>query len=281
MVAVASLFGLKNLCHNYSMFTRALSTGDPQVELVKPDIERDALLGVRWLAGADGRQTLRLMGVTDEHNQPTTLDQERKRVGDFLTGRAQYNWMIRSSGQIVGSVWVDLRPTQHIQAPAVSVMIGDYSVRGRGIGRLAVGSVLDYMRRQSYRAVYARFLEDNRASRALFMGLGFMLDGAAYTDEDGLKWQNTVYSMTLDGVGRFLDAQGRLASWPAKVTDKLSVLEYLSTKFAYEKAYSEQEVNQLLKEWHTFHDWPLLRRELFENGFIKRNRDGSNYERVK
>lgn len=76
---------------------------------------------------------------------------------------------------------------------------------------------------------------------------------------------------------RFLDSAGRVNQWPAKHKDKILVLEYLATKFTPGTAYSESEVNELLKKWHTFGDWPLLRRELFDRGFLDRNPDGSDY----
>jgi len=76
---------------------------------------------------------------------------------------------------------------------------------------------------------------------------------------------------------RFLDDHGRLQQWPSKQPDKMLALAYLAAKFDFDQAYTETEVNELLKQWHTFSDWPLLRRELFERGFLDRNTDGSNY----
>jgi hypothetical protein len=76
---------------------------------------------------------------------------------------------------------------------------------------------------------------------------------------------------------RFLDSDGRLNQWPSKQADQLLVLAYLAGKFSHGVIYSEAEINSILKEWHTFSDWPLLRRELFERGFIERNRDGADY----
>ena len=76
---------------------------------------------------------------------------------------------------------------------------------------------------------------------------------------------------------KFLDDQGRLQQWPSKQTDKLLVLAYIATKFDRNSTYSEERLNILLKQWHTFNDWALLRRELVERGFIDRNLDGTNY----
>jgi hypothetical protein len=82
------------------------------------------------------------------------------------------------------------------------------------------------------------------------------------------------------GVGRWLDPGGRLARWPTKRSDQLLALQYLVGKFESGRSYTEAEVNDVLKHWHTFSDWPLLRRELYEAGLIDRNRDGSEYRLV-
>jgi hypothetical protein len=79
---------------------------------------------------------------------------------------------------------------------------------------------------------------------------------------------------------RFLDDNGLVKQWPKKLTDKKLVLAYLATKFEFGRSYHERDVNEVLKQWHTFSDWALLRRELYEQGFIDRNRSGTNYQRL-
>lgn len=81
-------------------------------------------------------------------------------------------------------------------------------------------------------------------------------------------------------VQRFLDAQGRLTVWPARLQDKLLVLEYLAARFEPGRRYHEKEVNAILHEWHTFGDWALLRRYLYDCGFMERKSDGSAYWRT-
>jgi hypothetical protein len=81
-------------------------------------------------------------------------------------------------------------------------------------------------------------------------------------------------------VDRFLDSSGNVKQWPKKLSDKRLVLAYLATKFEFERSYHEREVNEVLKQWHTFSDWPLLRRELFEQGFLDRNKSGTDYRRL-
>lgn len=86
--------------------------------------------------------------------------------------------------------------------------------------------------------------------------------------------------MSNQGVHRFLDLEGRVKQWPKKLNDKLEVLNYLAAKFNATTTYDEKSVNELLKQWHTFGDWSLLRRDLCEQGFLDRNRAGTEYTRT-
>ncbi len=77
----------------------------------------------------------------------------------------------------------------------------------------------------------------------------------------------------------FLDDDGRVKIWPAKRKRRLLVLNYLSEKFDSGVEYTEKEVNLILGDHHTFNDHVLLRRELFDNGFLGRELNGSKYWR--
>jgi DNA-binding transcriptional ArsR family regulator len=81
---------------------------------------------------------------------------------------------------------------------------------------------------------------------------------------------------------RFMDAQGLLNMYPTRRRDQLAVLAFLIEKFELGRDYSEREVNEVLKSTlsPTNNDFVTLRRELFEVGFLKRERDGSRYWRV-
>ena len=87
--------------------------------------------------------------------------------------------------------------------------------------------------------------------------------------------------MSKPDVKRFLDDEQCVLVWPKKQSDKELVIAFLATKFEFDKSYHEREVNVILKKWHTFSDWPLLRRELFERGYLDRNISGTNYQRLK
>lgn len=81
-------------------------------------------------------------------------------------------------------------------------------------------------------------------------------------------------------VTRFLNDQAQVKQWPKKHNDRRLVLAYLATKFEFGRSYHERVVNEILKQWHTFSDWPLLRREPFEQGFLERNKSGTDYRRL-
>lgn len=82
-------------------------------------------------------------------------------------------------------------------------------------------------------------------------------------------------------IERFLDKDGLLCIWPKKHSDKVLVLEYLIEKFDYSRTYTESEVNVVLKLHHTFSDWPLLRRELVDRGYMQRDKNGYEYKVIK
>lgn len=79
---------------------------------------------------------------------------------------------------------------------------------------------------------------------------------------------------------KLLNEAGQVTRWPTKPQEKTLVIEYLASKFSKDGDYSEKDVNELLKTWHTFSDWALLRRELFERGFLAREKNGSTYWRT-
>lgn len=75
----------------------------------------------------------------------------------------------------------------------------------------------------------------------------------------------------------FLDGDGKLTAFPAKRKMKIYCLFYLAQKFEAEKDYTEQEINNVLLDWHTFADPATLRRELYDYHFLDRSRDGKVY----
>jgi hypothetical protein len=78
-------------------------------------------------------------------------------------------------------------------------------------------------------------------------------------------------------VNRFINSEGQITNWPSKAAHKEAVIEYLVTKFEDDRVYSEKEVNEIIKQWHTFVDWLLLRRELVDRGYMQRSVGGYEY----
>lgn len=81
----------------------------------------------------------------------------------------------------------------------------------------------------------------------------------------------------MSDISNFLDEKGRLIRFPAKHRMKLYALHYLIGKFDPERKYTEKEVNELLEQWHTFHDPATLRRELYNKCLLNRKQDCSAY----
>lgn len=85
----------------------------------------------------------------------------------------------------------------------------------------------------------------------------------------------------MKSIEKFLDDTGKIKIWPAKIEPKLEILKYLADKFEYGHFYNEKEVNSIIKSWHTFEDYFLLRRGLIDSKLLCRTKDGSKYWRVK
>lgn len=75
----------------------------------------------------------------------------------------------------------------------------------------------------------------------------------------------------------FLDGEGKLKQFPAKRKMKIIALFYLASFFETGRQYTEQEVNLLLYQHHTFFDPATLRRELYDFHFLDRSADGRVY----
>lgn len=78
-------------------------------------------------------------------------------------------------------------------------------------------------------------------------------------------------------INQYLDDDKKIKIWPSKKSVKTEVLAYLSEKFEPNVFYTEKEVNEIVKSWHTFGDFFLLRRELIDKKFLSRTQDGSKY----
>ena len=174
-----------------------IPTSQPGLLLVKPSLAQDANLSVKWLSGEAGRDTLRLMGSTDDNNQPSTLEAEKQRIRDFHISSDQRTWSMRYEDKTVGAVWVDLKTTSYLTAPSVHIMIGDPSMRRKGIGEAAILAIIKLLAKEGkYSTLYSRHLRTNQASAKLLAKVGFVYDGQEYSDADGLVYRNVKRGLT-------------------------------------------------------------------------------------
>lgn len=161
-----------------------------KVELVEVDIERDAALAAEWINAPGGPQMLQLMGMTVPNDFKTTAAIERDRIEKMVNDPGELIWMIAYEGKVIGLAGVHTVSHDGLPVPNTTMMIGDESMRGRGIGTVANRLRIEKLKALGYKRVYARALTRNTASLRMLQKLGFENSGSAYVDEDGLNWQN-------------------------------------------------------------------------------------------
>ncbi len=76
------------------------------------------------------------------------------------------------------------------------------------------------------------------------------------------------------------DFSGRLTRWPLKLSQQRLAMWVLWTRFDARRVYTEAEVNQVLKAWHTYADHATLRRELINHQLLARKSDCSAYRKL-
>jgi len=81
-------------------------------------------------------------------------------------------------------------------------------------------------------------------------------------------------------VARCFDAKGRLQRWPSKRADRLLVLWVVWWQLPDDRQMSEAEVSAMLKGWHDYEDYALLRRELVDLDLMRRTPDGKVYRKI-
>ena len=76
-------------------------------------------------------------------------------------------------------------------------------------------------------------------------------------------------------VSNYLDQEGRLKTIPSQRKKLEAILRYTSQNFTQGEKYSEQEINQILSQYHQ--DTASLRREMISIGLLQRSKDGRQY----
>ena len=76
------------------------------------------------------------------------------------------------------------------------------------------------------------------------------------------------------------DEFGRMSRWPHKYSVQRLAMWVLWMQFERGRAYTERQVNAVLKAWHTWGDHVTLRRELINDRLLTRKSDGSQYRKL-
>jgi RimJ/RimL family protein N-acetyltransferase len=165
------------------------------LKLISIDPRRDSELAESWINAPGGARMLQLMGLLVPDNYKTTISSEFNRLTEIVNNPNEDSWMIEFNGVIIGIVMLDKKGNPEISAPNVSIMIGDASLRGQGIGSKVINVIIKKCINNKYKVLYARTLTHNEISQKMLKKVGFIPYGPIYTDEDGLIWQN--YKITI------------------------------------------------------------------------------------
>lgn len=157
------------------------------LRLLPPRADRDAPIAVSWLNGAVGQQTMLMLGNPPSSISDTTVEKQEALIAEFLTSPDVIHWIIEISGQVVGAVWIHTEARPEVGMSELSLMIGDPSERGKGIGASAAELALGWAKESLRTDIAMRTILENTTSRRLILGLGGRPVGASYTDDDGLQ----------------------------------------------------------------------------------------------
>jgi len=84
----------------------------------------------------------------------------------------------------------------------------------------------------------------------------------------------------LQRLARHFDDAGRLSRWPSKFSFQEPCLWVVWSQLPAREPFTEDQLNQHLRDRHTFGDHALLRRELCDHGLVARTPDGREYRRI-
>lgn len=164
------------------------------IQLLVPDVERDAPYAFDWFSGPKGVETLLSMGNAKHEIVTPTLEGEQETIKKFIDlerDNLQVTRMILVDNKTIGAIWIELYENHGIKSPSIHIIIGDPEYRKKGIGSSAMKSAIDYAKNTlGYKTIYSRHLANNQSMTAVSQSLGFEEDGTRYTDGNGLTWQN-------------------------------------------------------------------------------------------
>jgi len=161
---------------------------------VKPNPAVHAPVTLSWFESQDGRETLLLMGNAEHEIETPSLQAEIEILQEFVEleeKNEQFTWMIQYDGDVIGVAWIELTQNHNVNPPSVHLMIGDKKYRGLGIGKASMQALITYIKNNiDTNFVYSRHLKSNKVVARMNKSLGFLDDGDAYIDDNGLEWQN-------------------------------------------------------------------------------------------
>jgi GNAT superfamily N-acetyltransferase len=176
-----------------------LETSLTDLTLVRPNPSLHAPVTLSWFEADYGKETLRLMGNAEHEIETPSLGGEINILEEFLElerTEEQLTWMIEFNNRIIGVAWIELTQNHNVLPPSVHLMIGDKGYRGRGIGKVVMQALIEYIKNNTDSVfIYSRHLTSNTVVAKMNNGLGFINDGASYTDENSLEWQNVKLSI--------------------------------------------------------------------------------------
>jgi len=171
-----------------------MQTNDSTIQLLPPDIDRDAPFALSWFQRPEGHATLLSMGNAEHEIEPSTLESETAILREFIDleqEEKQITRMIIVDQKTIGVVWIELFENHNVQSPSIHIMIGNPDYRGKGIGKSVMQAAINYVRDTlNLNTIYSRHLANNMQVATLNKSLGFEKDGVPYTDNNGLVWQS-------------------------------------------------------------------------------------------
>ena len=97
------------------MFVQEINIPDKAIKLISPEYNHSKI-SFGWVSGDKGRKLLEKMGNNLSNDWNPSLEEEERRLDDFITKEDEINWAIQYKGKIVGAVWLNLRD-RHLIGP--------------------------------------------------------------------------------------------------------------------------------------------------------------------
>lgn len=121
--------------------------------------------------------------------------------------------------------------------------------------------------------------EKERQARVFVAMMDLLSTDNTSLPHEGAKMVDDRYQITEDERKRviqtYVNEHGFVQQFPSKEKRKIIILGEAVKKFDRQKNYSEQAVNEILRQM--FDDYVTVRRYLIEYGFMQRTKDGQTY----